>query len=334
MLVDGLWWHLVLLPLVLLLDHLFRDPEQILGVPHPVIAMGRLIDFAERLARKPEPLPFLGQRVCGFLALGALVAVIVGPVVVLHALMMQAEFGLQVVYGVFSASMAAWLVAARGLYDRAVKVKKSVEQNALDAARENIRALVGRNTEQLNSSALLRSTGESLAENLSDAVIAPLLFFVLFGLPGIVAYKLINTLDSMWGYRNATYRDFGYGAARLDDLLNIVPARFSALVLLCAGVVKNRAGLWNAARTVWRDASRHPSPNAGYPEAAMAGLSGQRFGGPREYPGGIIEDVWLGDGREEWQAEDLDYCLVLYRRTLLLLVVLSVGLAMLIGTWE
>lgn len=305
--------HLAVMPLILLFDHCFRDPNSILGLPHPVILIGRLITRCES-AFYSENRPFFA----GLLAVLCVLAVVVTPVWGLDTII-TFYFG----FNVLGMILAAWLIAARGLFDHVQQVQQHSAQGDLEAARTGLYSLAGRNTEHLTESAILRTAGESLAENFSDAVIAPLFYYVLFGLPGIVAYKTINTLDSMWGYRSPRFLYFGRTAARLDDVANYLPARISALLLLLAGIVKRRAPYLSALRILWRDARKHPSPNAGYPEAAMAGLAGLRFGGPRQYAGGVQETAWLGDGRTDWQADDLNFCLGLYRWTIVVVVILT-----------
>ena len=317
---DTLEANLAAVPMILLLDHLFRDPNRIIGIPHPVILLGRLIGWIENLLY-PHPSNSTRQLFSGMLAVLCVLAFAVLPVWVCDKIFTD-YFG----FNFIGIILAAWLIAARGLFDHVAAVHKDIAANNLDAARSGLHSLAGRNTESLPSEAVLRTAGESLAENFSDAVIAPILFYTLFGLSGIVAYKSINTLDSMWGYRNPRFLYFGRGAARLDDIANYIPARLSAAILLLVGLGKRRGSYLSALRILWQDARKHPSVNAGYPEAVMAGLAGLRFGGPRQYPDGITETVWLGDGREDWQADDLAFCLGLYRWALVLMMIIAAGI--------
>ncbi|NQY81515.1 MAG: cobalamin biosynthesis protein CobD [Alphaproteobacteria bacterium] len=326
MMSDELGWRLGMLPLILLLDHLFRDPVRVMGMVHPVIVMGNAISRVERLCATQAKKP-IAQLLMGGVAVVLVLLVLVLPVMVLEFVAGAILDGwLKWIFGV---AVAAWLIAARGLYDHVEQVRAHVAQNDVPKARAALINLAGRKTDRLDTAAVLRTAGESLAENFSDAVVAPLSYYVLFGLPGIVAYKAINSLDSMWGYRNERYLYFGRLAARLDDVANLIPARLSALLLLLAGLGLRRVPYLESLRTVWADARRHPSPNAGYPEAAMAGLAGLRFGGPREYDGDIIETTWLCSGREDWRTEDLDFCLCLYRCAITVLV-LSTGVIMIV----
>ena len=311
--------NLAAVAFIILLDHLFRDPVKIIGIPHPVIFIGRAISRLERTFY-PENSEPKAQFFFGLVAVCLLLILVVTPVWIFDTLIIE-YFGFNII-GIF---IAAWLIAARGLFDHVATVENDIANNNLETARENLLSLAGRNAEKLSAAAVLRTAGESLAENFSDAVVAPLLFYVLFGLPGIVAYKCINTLDSMWGYRNPRFLYFGRAAARLDDMANFLPARLSAFILLLAGISKRRTSYLSALRVLWQDARKHPSPNAGYPESVMAGLAGLRFGGPRQYAGGITEAVWLGDGREDWRSEDLAFCLGLYRRAIIVVLLITLG---------
>ncbi|MCR9242153.1 MAG: adenosylcobinamide-phosphate synthase CbiB [Rhodobiaceae bacterium] len=204
----------------------------------------------------------------------------------------------------------ATLIASRSLYTHVRDVYAALFRKNIEQARKNVSLIVGRNTDTLEEPAIARAAVESLAENASDGVIAPLFWGLVAGLPGIAVYKLVNTADSMWGHRNDRYEWFGKTAARLDDLLNLIPARLTG-VLFC--VAAFGAGRSRAAFLVMqRDASNHLSPNAGWPEAAMAGALERRLGGPRTYQGQITEGVWLGDGSPDLNASDLRRALNLY----------------------
>eukprot|EP00439_Symbiodinium_sp_Y106_P088429 s1_g965.t1 len=197
----------------------------------------------------------------------------------------------------------ATLIASRSLYSHVRDVQTALEGTGVEAAREKVALIVGRNTDELEEPAIARAAVESLAENASDGVIAPLFWGLLAGLPGIAIYKLINTADSMWGHRNDRYEWFGKCAARLDDVLNLIPARLTGLLFCIAAASRGRVA--SAFRVMMRDASKHLSPNAGWPEAAMAGALGRRLGGPRSYQGRITDGVWLGDGSETLDAADV-----------------------------
>jgi adenosylcobinamide-phosphate synthase len=182
----------------------------------------------------------------------------------------------------------------------------------LAEARLAVAHIVGRDPARLDAPGVARAAAESLAENFSDGVVAPVFWFALFGLPGLCAYKAVNTLDSMIGQRNPRYERFGKAAARLDDALNWVPARLACLLLVAAAAVLPGASAAGAWRTAWRDAGGHRSPNAGWQEAALAGALGFALAGPREYPDGPVEDAWMGDGRADLDAAALRAALRLY----------------------
>lgn len=204
----------------------------------------------------------------------------------------------------------ATLIASRSLYTHVRDVYAALSRNNIEEAREKVSLIVGRNTDTLEEPAIARAAVESLAENASDGVIAPLFWGLVAGLPGIAVYKLVNTADSMWGHRSERYEWFGKTAARLDDLLNLIPARLTGALFCVAafGAGRSRA----AFLVMQRDASNHLSPNAGWPEAAMAGALERRLGGPRTYQGQITEGVWFGDGSEDLDASDLRRALSLY----------------------
>ena len=209
--------------------------------------------------------------------------------------------------------LAASLLAGRSLHDHVAAVLAPLEAGDLDGARVALSRIVGRDTEHLDRHAIARAAIESLAENFSDAVVAPALFFLAGGLPAIALYKAANTADSMIGHRSARFEAFGRAAARLDDLLNLPASRLSALLVALASPHPARS-----LGAVRRSARHHRSPNAGWPEAAMAGALGLRLNGPRAYGGVPTTDAWMGDGRADAEPADLRRALALYRRALAL----------------
>ena len=173
--------------------------------------------------------------------------------------------------------------------------------------------IVGRDTASLDEAGISRAAIESLAENFSDGVVAPLFWLLVAGLPGIFSYKAINTADSMIGHKSDSYLAFGWASARADDLVNLPASRLSALWLVLASTALSGLSPRRAIAAVWRDAGRHRSPNAGWPEAAMAGALGLRLAGPRVYDGSLVDDDWVGDGRETANAKDIRAALRHYR---------------------
>jgi len=202
-------------------------------------------------------------------------------------------------------------------------------RNSLQAGREAVSHVVGRDPQVLDEAGVARAAIETLAESTSDGVVAPWFWLVLLGLPGIALYKAINTADSMIGHLNERYRDYGWAAAKLDDLVNWIPARLTALLVTAACFITPHASpskAWEAAR---RDAHKHASPNAGWPEAAFAGALGFRLGGPRSYDGEVVDLPSFGNGKSALVGSDILRALVLYRATLNVLLGLSVVLALL-----
>jgi adenosylcobinamide-phosphate synthase len=191
-------------------------------------------------------------------------------------------------------------------------VAQALDAGGLFAGRAAVSRIVGRDPESLDEHGVARAAIESLAENFSDGVVAPALYYALFGLPGIFVYKTANTLDSMIGHKTPRHLHFGWAAARLDDLLNLVPARLSGLFLAAAALVTREAQALPALRTMLRDAKKHRSPNAGWPEAAAAGALGLALAGPRRYHGYVVDDPWLGDGHARATSLDIVRALRLY----------------------
>ncbi|MGK2909548.1 MAG: adenosylcobinamide-phosphate synthase CbiB [Sphingobium sp.] len=217
-------------------------------------------------------------------------------------------------------AVLAWPgLAQRSLYDHVCPVAEALERQDLPAARVAVGMIVGRDTAILDEAGTARAAIESLAESFCDGVAAPLFWLIVLGLPGIWAYKAINTADSMIGHREERWRAYGWAAARTDDVMNLMPARLAGLVIcLCGG------GGW---RIVWRDASNHASPNAGWPEAAMAGVLGLRLAGPIAYDGILLEKPWIGEGDRPAGARDIRRGLGIYARACLCLWLMAGGIA-------
>lgn len=227
---------------------------------------------------------------------------------------------LQAFLGPWLAGFLAWpLVASRSLHDHVRAVAQPLLAGDLAAARQATAMIVGRDVSRAEPAALARAATESLAENASDGVIAPLFWAAVAGLPGIAAYKAINTLDSMIGHRTARHEDFGRFAARLDDVANWIPARLTAMLIALAG----GGTAWTVA---WQDARRHRSPNAGWPEAAMAGALGVRLSGPRVYAARVANEPWLNATAPDPTPADLERALATYRRATM---IAAAGLALL-----
>lgn len=273
-------------------------------IGHPVSWMGRFLDRGEAWFNSRG-----GKTGRDFL--GGTLWLVLGAAIVGGAMWLVGDALRQMPYGwIVEIVIMATLIAGRSLYTHVRDVQTALAGMSIEAARLKVSLIVGRNTDALEETAIARAAVESLAENASDGVIAPLFWGLIAGLPGIAVYKLVNTADSMWGHRNDRYEGFGKSAARLDDLLNLIPARVTGVLFCAAAAATGQTGA--AFQVMTRDASKHLSPNAGWPEAAMAGALGRRLGGPRAYQGYITNGVWLGDGSEDFSAGDIGQGLRLY----------------------
>lgn len=295
-------------------------PERLVRViGHPVTWIGALIGGLDRLLSR-DMTPAL-RRLAGILAVAIALSVVAAITFVVQWQLLRLPFGIVPV-----AVLASALIAQRSLHRYVANVASALERQDLDAGRKAVSHIVGRDTARLDRAGIARAAIESLAENFSDGIVAPVFWLVVAGLPGAALYKAINTADSMIGHRTPRYADFGWSAARLDDLVNLPASRFAALLLILGSVLCNDASAGTAWRAVWRDAARHRSPNAGYPEAAMAGALGLSLAGPRFYAGISVEDAFMGDGRREAEAKDIRRALALYRYADAILLALLAGL--------
>jgi adenosylcobinamide-phosphate synthase len=315
---------LLLLVGALMVDALFGDmPAVFRHVPHPIVLAGRAIAFLDlRLNR--EIRSEASRRERGVV----IVVILVGGVAVLGLIIERACRG-SFAGAAVECLLIATLLAQRSLYEHVAAVAKALDTGGLPAGRDAVRLIVGRDPMSLDAFGVARAAIESLAENFSDAVVAPVSWYLLCGLPGLFAYKIANTLDSMIGHRTPRYRSFGWAAARLDDVLNIVPARLSGLLIIAAASLARQGRAGRALVIMLRDGRKHHSVNAGWPESAMAGALGLALAGPRRYPEGLVADPWLGDGTARAATSDIARALHLYRLACLLLggLVLSAWLA-------
>lgn len=297
---------LAVLLLAMAIDLVMGDPAWLYRlVPHPVVLIGRAVDMLERRLNRqhlPRAARILLGALCTAVVVGAVVAVGAG----LHALLAGLPFG-----WILEGFLASTLLAFRGLYDAVRAVARGLGES-LEAGRAAVSRIVGRDPASLDAAGVARAAAESAAENFSDGFVAPLFWFLLLGLPGLLAYKAVNTLDSMIGHRNARFEAFGKVAARLDDAANFVPARLAGLLFVLAALALPGASTARAWKTMLRDARKHRSPNAGWQEAALAGALGLALAGPRQYGGQVVDDHWMGDGRREMTADDLAQVLDLY----------------------
>ncbi len=221
------------------------------------------------------------------------------------------------------ALLASVFLAQSALRDHVRAVCLALEGGSIEQARREVGKIVGRDVSQYDESGVVTAAVESLAENTSDGIIAPAFWLALFGLPGIVAYKVVNTADSMVGHRSARFLHFGWLSARLDDVMNFIPARLTGLLLALAAALTSPSAGARAFHVMWRDARRHVSPNAGWPEAAMAGALDISLGGPRSYGGRMVDLPFMGDGRRNLAREDIRRALRLYGQMLTLTLILG-----------
>ncbi|QOR39479.1 cobalamin biosynthesis protein CobD [Billgrantia diversa] len=273
----------------ILLDLVFGDPR---WLPHPVVAMGRLIDALERRWNQGSS---LARRLKGFVLAGSVVVIVFASTWATLAVLAWLHPWLGLAGELL---LLATALAIKGLREAALAVATPLARGDLVKAHRSVAMIVGRDTEALDEAGITRATVETVAENSVDGITAPLFWALLGGAPLALAYKAVNTLDSMVGYRSERYADFGYASARLDDLANWVPARLTALAMWLAALSIPGARRRGALAGTWRDAPGHPSPNAGWPEAMMAYLLGVQLGGINHYGGRISERAPMGKPRE------------------------------------
>jgi adenosylcobinamide-phosphate synthase len=274
---------------------------------HPVTWMGAWLSWLEtRLNRRDAT--FAARRAAGVLALFACLA----PVALVALGLTAALQRLGALGFALLAMAAASLPAQRSLYAHVRAVADGLDES-LDEGRRTVSMIVGRNPDSLDEAGVARAAIESLAENFSDGVVAPVLWTALGGLAGGAVYKAVNTADSMIGHMDERNAAFGWAAARLDDLVNLPASRLAALWIGLAAFLEPDASPWAAVRAVRRDASKHRSPNAGWPEAAIAGALGLKLAGPRVYGTTLIDDAFMGEGRRDAASADIRRALALYR---------------------
>ena len=314
--------RLLMLVAGLVIDALFGDmPAIFRRIPHPVVVAGRAIAFFDRKLNR-ESRSEISRRERGIVT----VVVLVGGVA-LFGLVIERICRGSLIGAAFETMLIAVLVAQRSLYEHVAAVAVGLKSSGLAGGRGGVRRIVGRDPMSLDEHGVARAAIESLAENFSDGVVAPVFWYLLLGLPGLFAYKMANTLDSMIGHRTLRYRSFGWAAARLDDVLNTVPAPLSGVLLAAAAVFASNSRPGHALTIMLRDGRKHHSPNAGWPESAMAGALGLALAGPRRYPEGVVADPWLGDGSARAGSADIIRALEVYRLACL------VEAGLLLGAW-
>lgn len=286
-----------------LLDIVLGDPRII---PHPVVYMGKVISRGEALIRRY----FVTARALQWAGVGLTLMVVIGSFSFFWTLLWLAYKSNFIFGTVLSVFLMSQSLAINSLYKHAQAVARPLSRGDLTAARQALRLIVGRDTEELDESEIIRGTVETVAENTVDGIIAPLFYGIIGGPALALAYKAVNTLDSMIGYKDERYINLGWAAARLDDLANYIPARISALLFLGLAPFTGGglAGVWKMLR---RDARKHPSPNSGFPEAAVAGALGIQLGGLNYYRGNPSFRALIGDKKRSLALRDINRSLVL-----------------------
>ena len=322
---DQLSSPFVLLALAIILDMIFGEPQILWSrITHPIVLFGRSISWLERRFNT-RSVAGRTRRLFGVVAILIWVAIAISA-----GLLANSAIGLlpAPLNFLIEGIIIAILLAGKSLYEHIEAVRKPLAEGDIEGARFAVSMIVGRDTSCLDSSDIGRAAIETGAENLSDGILAPAIWYLLGGLPLLFAYKMINTADSMVGYKSARYYAFGWGSAILDDIVNFFPARITALLIMITAFLRGTAG--QAFRAMKNDASKHASPNAGYPEAAMAGALGLRLGGARWYRGHLLSLPEMNhQGRDAISPDDIENALSMLWHTLGLTAIAS----LMIGFW-
>lgn len=309
--------HPAALFIAILADAALGEPHWLYRrVAHPITLIGAVIAWADRRFNHVSDSADKRRR-GGILLTLVLTSAALALGWIIQALLLQLPLGPLWLGLVMSA-----LIAQQSLYAHVADVAKAITLSGLEGGRIAVARIVGRDPDALDIGGVARAAIESLAENFSDGIVAPIFWGLILGLPGMLTYKVINTMDSMIGHKTPRHLAFGWAPARLDDLVNLPASRLSALLLVLAAIIQRDAKPGAAIRAVHRDAKRHKSPNAGWPEAAMAGALGFAIAGPRSYHGHLVSDPWMNDGGR-WQlgAADIRQSLGLYWRACVILAV-------------
>lgn len=297
--------------IAILLDILIGDPY---WFPHPVKLMGRFISMEENLARKLTTSK-TGLKVAGLLIV--IINICLGFFIPYFILI--SVKGNSLIYTIINTYIIYSCLAARCLHSEAIKVSKALSLG-LEQGRKRLSFIVGRDTSGLNEEEIIKATVETVAENTSDGVIAPLLFIIIFGSPFGIVYKFVNTMDSMLGYMNDKYFDLGYFPAKIDDVFNFIPARLTSLLMIIGSI--GRFNIKEAYRILKRDRLSHKSPNSGYPESTVAGLLGIQLGGSNYYHGELVFKPTIGDYKNQIKSVHINNTIeIMYRSEVILLAI-------------
>ena len=285
-------------------DLIFGDPQRL---PHPIVWFGKAIAFCEHKLNKGTHRKLKGAVT----AVGLIVSVFIVTWLIRYSILHLPSSILHL----FDAVIIFYCLAGTTLIREVREVFLALDRS-LEAGRAQVGRIVGRDTSELSAQEVRTAALETLAENLSDGVIAPLFWLALLGVPGMLAYKMVNTLDSMVGYKTERYKDFGCWAAHIDDIANYIPARLTALLMIIASMKMKLFGF------VWRNGRNHASPNSGYPEAALAGILNCRFGGPHYYFGELFDKPYIGENDRELTTDDMKKAVRINRTAEVMMVVL------------
>jgi adenosylcobinamide-phosphate synthase len=314
--------HFTAAALALFVERLFGYPKPFYEkIGHPVEWIGSILAKLETLLYDSEAEP-LQARLRGLAALFALLLIFAIPAVLVASFLSTFKFG-----WIIEALLATALIAQHSLREHVSAVGKGLDTSLIEG-RKAVAKVVGRDPAALDESGVVKGALESLAENTSDGIVAPVMWYVLLGLPGIVAYKAINTADSMIGHKSERYIYFGWAAARLDDLINLPASRLTGFLFAAAAAWNDKERGKIAMQAMWRDAPKHQSPNAGWPESALAASLGVKFGGPRSYDGTRVNLPWMGEGRETLNRDDIRKGLRLYGTAMTFLLLLAAACAL------
>jgi len=301
------------------LDLIFGDPARL---PHPIVWFGKAIAFFEHRLNKGKHRKEKGA----FVAIGLIVSVFVITSLIRHYIyLLPSITGWE--WGVVFDSIIVFFCLAGTTLIREVREVFLAIDRSLEEGRKQVARIVGRDTSELSAQEVRTAALETLAENLSDGVIAPLFWFAILGVPGMLAYKMINTLDSMIGYKTERYKEFGCWAAHIDDIANYIPARLTALLM---AIVSPQKGLL---QFIWRNGRHHASPNSGYPEAALAGILNCRFGGPHYYFGQLFDKPYIGENNRILTTDDMKKAVRVNRTAEVLMVLLVVVYIVIRSIW-
>lgn len=316
--------HFVMAAFALVIEYFIGYPQSLQrAIGHPVEWIGKMIAYLDEGLNDPDA-EDSDQRNHGIFAVAALCISVGVPALLAEKLLLSFQYG-----WIINTLLATAFIAQKSLRDHVTAVARTLPQSIV-SARKEVAKIVGRDPSTLDESGVAKAALESLAENTADGITAPIFWFAIAGLPGIIIYNAINTADSMIGHKSEKYLHFGWAAAKLDDLVNLPASRITGLLFAGAAWFKSKTCAQTALNSMWRDAGKHQSPNAGWPEAAMAGALDLRFGGPRNYDGEMVQLAYMGDGRKQMTATDIYQGLELYDRALLILLAVAAALALIL----